>query len=103
MAFLENNHAEMKRLASLGEERAGTADWISGWIIDQEGSVLAYSGRLQQARKKSSQAVDMARQAGRRDGAAQHEAAAAVREALFGHVSEGRLHRCGVLELSTGR
>jgi len=103
MAFLENNHAEMKRLASLGEERARTADWTSDWIYDQEGSVLAYSGRLQQARRKSSQAVDMARQAGRRDGAAQHEAAAAVRETLFGLASEGRLRATSALELSTGR
>jgi tetratricopeptide (TPR) repeat protein len=102
MAFLENNPAEMKRLA-LSEEGSRAKDWRSDWTYDHEGFVLAYSGRLQQARKKSRQAVDVARQAGRRDGAAQHEAAAAVRETLFGFASEGRLRAMSALDLSHGR
>jgi len=45
----------------------------------------------------------MAQQAGRRDGAAQHQAAAAVREALFGYATEARQDASAVLELSGGQ
>ena len=103
IAFLENDHTEMEGLAALGRERSGAQDWIPAWVIDQEGAVLAFSGHLQQARKKSRQAVDLAKQAGRRDGAAQHQAAAAVREALFGYPSEARQIAADVLDLSKGR
>ena len=103
IAFLENDHTEMEGLAALGRERSGAQDWIPAWVIDQEGAVLAFSGHLQQARKKSRQAVDLAKQAGRRDGAAQHEAAAAVREALFGYPSEARQIAAHVLDLTKGR
>ena len=103
IAFLENDHTEMEGLAALGRERSGAQDWIPAWVIDQEGAVLASAGHLQQARKKSRQAVDLAKQAGRRDGAAQHEATAAVREALFGYPSDARQVAADVLDLSKGR
>ena len=103
IAFLENDPTEMETLAALGRERAGAQDWIPAWVIDQEGAVLASSGHLQQARKKSRQAVDLAKQAGRRDGAAQHAATAAVREALFGYPSDARQIAADVLDLSKGR
>ena len=103
IAFLENDHTEMEGLAALGRERSGAQDWIPAWVIDQEGAVLASSGHLQQARKKSRQAVDLAKQAGRRDGAAQHAATAAVREALFGYPSDARQIAADVLDLSKGR
>src|SRR4029453_11249396 len=102
IAFLEHNPGEMERLAAQAQQRAGARDWIAGWVIDQEGAVLAYSGHLRQARKKSRQAVDLAVQAGRSDGAAQHEATAAVREALFGNLSEARERAASVLNLSKG-
>jgi tetratricopeptide (TPR) repeat protein len=103
IAFLENDHTEMEGLAALGRERSGAQDWIPAWVIDQEGAVLASSGHLQQARKKSRQAVDLAKRAGGRDGAAQHEASAAVREALFGYPSDARRIAADVLGLSNGR
>jgi len=102
IAFLENDHTEMGDLAALGRARPGVQDWIPAWVIDQEGAVLASSGHLQQARKKSRQAVALAKQAGRKDGAAQHQAAAAVREALFGYPSEARQIAADVLDLSSG-
>ncbi len=102
IAFLEHNRGEMEKLAAQAQQRAGAKDWIAGWVIDQEGAVLAYSGHLREARKKSRQAVDLAIQAGRRDGAAQHEATAAVREALFGNLSEARERAASVLGLSKG-
>jgi tetratricopeptide (TPR) repeat protein len=103
IAFLENDHTEMAKLAALGGEKSGEQDWIGTWMTDQEGAVLAYAGDLRQARKKSRQAVDLAKQARRRDGAAQHEAAAAVREALFGYPSEARQSAASVIDLSKGQ
>jgi eukaryotic-like serine/threonine-protein kinase len=76
---------------------------MQDWMSDREGSVLAYSGHLQQARVKSRRAADIARQAGRLESASQHEAGAAVREALFGNTFEARRSATGALELSGNR
>jgi tetratricopeptide (TPR) repeat protein len=103
IAFLENNRIEMDRLAILARERSPGEDWIADWVTDQQAAVLAYSGHLQLARGKSRHAVDLARQAGRRAGAAQHEAAIAVREALYGNSNDARQSAARVLELSTDR
>src|SRR5438128_177905 len=100
IAFLENNQTEMDRVAALAHERE---NWAADWVTDQQAAVLAYSGHLQLARGKSRRAVDLARQAGRRDGAAQHEAAIAVREALYGNSNDARQSAARVLELSTDR
>jgi tetratricopeptide (TPR) repeat protein len=95
IAFLENNQTEMDGLALLTHQRE---DWASDWVSDQQGAVDAYSGHLQKARGDSRRAVDAARQAGRRDGAAQHEAAIAVREALFGNYNDARQSAARVLD-----
>jgi hypothetical protein len=58
---------------------------------------------LQLARGESRRAVDLARQAGRRDGAAQHEAAIAVREALYGNANDARPSAASVVDLSSDR
>jgi len=100
IAFLENNQTEMDRVAALAHERK---DWAADWVTDQQAAVLAYSGHLQLARGKSRRVVDLVRQAGRRDGAAQHEAAIAVREALYGNANDARQSAARVLELSTDR
>jgi len=103
IAFLESDRAEMAALAGRAREQFGVQDWIGAWMTDQEGAVFAYSGHLQQARKQSRQAVQMAQQAGHRDGAAEHQAAAAVREALFGYATEARQNAASVLDLSRGK
>jgi predicted Zn-dependent protease len=99
IAFLRDDQAEMERLAALGEQRSGLDDWI----CDQEACVLAYYGRLQQARSKSRRATDLARQSGHRERAAQHEAGAAVREILFGYATEAQRRAAKALDLSNGR
>jgi tetratricopeptide (TPR) repeat protein len=48
-------------------------------------------------------AVDLAQQAGQRERAAMFEAAAAVREALFGNAAAARRSATDALELATGR
>lgn len=100
LAFLKDDKTEMQRLAALAQEKYGAGEWIQDWISDQEGSVLAYSGRLQEARAKSRRAVDIARQAGRQESALQHEAGAAVREALFGNAAAARRSAAAMPEFS---
>ena len=99
IAFLHNDKAEMERLAALAQERFGSDDWV----CYQLGSVLAYSGRLQLARGMSRRAAELARQAGHREGAAQHEAGAAVREILFGNAPDARRIALSAQDLSNGR
>ena len=99
IAFLKDDKAEMERLAPLGQESPELEDWMR----DKEASVLAYSGHLQQARRESRSAVDLALRAGHREGAAQHEAGAAVREILFGNTLESRKSAVSAHNLSNGR
>lgn len=87
MAFLEGNQREMETVAAEAEHRSEIQDWVWG----ERAQVLAFSGRLQNARMMSRHAVEVALAADRRESAAQHEAAAAVREALFGNAAEARM------------
>src|SRR5215469_13251126 len=86
IAFLKSDAAEMGRLAVRGEENSEFEDWMR----DKEASVLAYTGQLQRARVLTQRAIELARTKGRREAAAQLEAAAAVREALFGNIAEAK-------------
>lgn len=99
IAFLKDDKAEMQRVAAMGQQRSGTEDWF--WY--KEASALAYSGHLQEARKKSRRAVDLSQRAGHRERAAQYEAGAAVREILFGNAPEARQSAPAALSLSYGR
>ena len=72
-------------------------------ISNQEGLVLAYSGHLKQARKKSQLAMDLARKTDHMERAATFESGAAIREAFFGNVAEARRDAVGALALSKGR
>jgi tetratricopeptide (TPR) repeat protein len=73
------------------------------WLADQEALTLAYSGRLGDSRKKSDRAVALAERAGQRERAAQFEAGAAVREALFGEKDAARRYAKAALARSTFR
>ena len=65
--------------------------------------MLAFLGRLQQARSLSRRAVDQARQAGQREWAGRWEAGAALREAFFGNAAEARKRAAAALEGSRDR
>jgi len=99
IAFLKGDKVGMERAAALARERRGANDWVS----NSEGFVLAYSGHLEAARKKSQLAADLARKTERRDTEALYEADAAVREALFGNVPTARQRAVDALELSKSR
>jgi eukaryotic-like serine/threonine-protein kinase len=103
IAILESDLPEMQRISALAHQRSGRENWILDWICDQDGYLLAYAGHLEEARRKSRQAIELAQQARRSDGAAQHQAGAAVREGLFGHALEAKQSAVSMLSFSKGR
>jgi eukaryotic-like serine/threonine-protein kinase len=98
-AFLKGDAAGMQREVALARGKTRVLDWIS----DHEAFALAYSGRLREARAMSRAAVDLARQDGQRERASLYEAAAALRESLFGNTLAARQHADAALELSRAR
>ncbi len=99
LAFLQGDQARMKREAARARGRSGGETWMS----NKESFALAYSGDLQQARSMSRRAIDQSIQEGQRGRAGQWEAGAALREALFGNVSEAGKRATAALNLSRGR
>jgi tetratricopeptide (TPR) repeat protein/predicted Ser/Thr protein kinase len=99
LAFLRDDKAGMERAAAQGQGKSGVEDLIS----DKEAFVLAYSGHLQQARRMSRRAVDLAQQAAQRETAALYETAAALWEAFFGDAPAARQGAIAALKLSKDR
>jgi len=99
IAFLKGDLAGMHRLAVLSQGKSGTEDVIS----NQEAFALAYTGHLQQARRKSQRALDLAQQSGEQERAALFEIAAASREAFFGNTPAAMQSAKAALKLSRGR
>ncbi len=99
IAFLKDDEPGMEREAALSREKPGVDDWMS----NAEAFVSAYSGHLEEARKMSRRAADLARKAERRDTEALYEADAAMREALFGNALAARQRAGHAVELSKGR
>ena len=83
VAFLENDRQELMRLTEAGYKRSPT-------FCEQEAHVVAYAGQLRRARALSARGVDLARQGGRVERAAQDQAGSAIRESLFGNAVEAR-------------
>jgi DNA-binding winged helix-turn-helix (wHTH) protein/lipopolysaccharide biosynthesis regulator YciM len=99
IAFLRDDKAGMEREAAQSREKPGVDDWTS----NAEGFMSAYSGHLEDARKMSWRAADLARKADRRETEALYQADAAVREALFGNLSIAKQRAVDALELSKSR
>ena len=99
IALLKGDSAGMRREAAQAKGKHGAEDWMS----HAEALVLARSGRLQEARRMSRLAVDLAQQAGQRERAAMFEAGAAVWEGFFGNAAAARRSATDALELATGR
>ena len=59
IAFLKGDRVGMEREVALGQGNSGAEDWIS----DHQAFVLAYTGHLQEARRMSRHAADLAQQA----------------------------------------
>ena len=99
IAFLKDDKTGMERQAALPREKPGVDDWMS----NAEAFVSAYSGHLEEARKMSRRAADLARKAERRDTEALYEADAAMREALLGNALAARQRARDAVELSKSR
>ena len=99
IAFLKGDTVAMRQAANLGQGKFGAEDLIS----DHEALVLAYFGQLQQARRMSRRAEELAQQAGHPEEAAVFEAGAALREGFFGNAQAARQHASTAIELSKDR
>ena len=99
VAFLKGDQAGMAREATLAQQQPGGNDLVVG----RQGFVLAYAGRLQQARKTARQAADLALQAGPAGKTALWETGAALWEALFGRAGAARQGALAALQRSTDR
>ena len=99
LAFLQNDAAGMARELVWSKGKPGLEDVLSA----NEADTTAYSGRLGRARKLSRQAVASAERAVQKETAADYQAEAALREALFGDAAEARERTREALGLSTGR
>jgi tetratricopeptide (TPR) repeat protein len=99
VAFYKGDRAGMERAAAQAKNSPEGADWIT----NIESFVLAYTGRLQQARTMTRRASSTAAQAHQPERAAMFEAGGAVREAFFGNPSEAKQEAQAALELSKNR
>jgi eukaryotic-like serine/threonine-protein kinase len=96
IAFLKGDKTGMEREAVQAVGKPG----LEASLSNAESSVLAYSGHLEESRKMSRWATDMARQSDRRELEAHYEGDAALREALLGNASTARQRAMVALGLS---
>src|SRR5215469_1694407 len=99
IAFLRGDQAAMQREVSLAAGQSDVEDWLSS----HQAQVLAYVGRLEEARKVSRRSRDLAQQAGHLEKAAMYETEELVREALFGNHATAKQLAPQALGLSKGR
>ena len=99
IAALEGNKEQMDREVALAKGKHG----FEHRLAHGETLALSRSGRLQAARRSSSQAVDLALQEGLREVAASYQAARAVWEGVYGNSTEGKRNAITALDLSKGR
>ena len=99
LAFLKGHSAGMQQEVDAAQGKPGAEDWIS----DRQASALAYTGHLQEARRWSQRANDLARQAGHRERAALFETRAALWEAFFGNAPLAERTAKDALELAKNR
>ncbi len=98
-AFLRNDMPGMAQRVAWSEGKPGVEDVMLAYEADTAG----YSGRLGKARELSQRAVASAEHAEEKETAAEYEAVAGLREALFGNPTEARERAKAALALSTGR
>jgi len=99
IAFLKDDQPGMQRAVQMAIGKAGGEHWIA----QRETDVLAFSGRVKEARLKSQHAIQLAQHAGQPERAALYQSGVAAREALFGNTSEARLFATSALRSSKDR
>ena len=99
IAFLQSDAAGMKQQVAWAAGKPGIEDVF---LVDSA-DTSAYAGRLEEARGLSREAAASATRAGEKEVAADHEANAALREALFGNFEQARQQAANALAHSSGR
>jgi serine/threonine protein kinase/Tfp pilus assembly protein PilF len=99
LAFLQNDTAGMAKQVSWSAGKPEEEDVL----LANEADTAAYYGRLDKARNFSRQAAASAVRAEEKETAANYEAVAALREALFGNANGALQHAAAALALSSGR
>jgi len=99
LAFLKSDDSTMAREVSLSRGDSEAEDWLS----HHQSFVLAYTGRLREARKMSMQAAELAQQAGHGERAALFQSGAALREAFLGNAAAARRGAEAALALAKDR
>jgi hypothetical protein len=99
LAFLQNDAAGMAQQVAWAAGKAGVEDVL----LYFEAATAAYAGLIGKAREFSRRAVASAERAEEKETAAEYEADAALREALFANAAEARQRAAQALALSTGR
>jgi eukaryotic-like serine/threonine-protein kinase len=99
MAFLKNDAATMSQQEAWAQGKPGTEDVMLAYEAD----AAAYSGQLAKARGLSKLAAASAARVQEKEFSATYLADAALREALFGDLSEAKQQAAAALALSNGR
>jgi len=99
LAFLKGDRAGMQREVAAAQGKPGAEDVIS----DRQAFALAYTGRMQEARKWSQSAITLAQQAGHGERAALFETRAALWEGFFGNFSMAKKSAMAALALAKNR
>jgi eukaryotic-like serine/threonine-protein kinase len=99
LAFLQNDTAGMARQVVWASGKRGAEDVM----LNNEANTAAYFGQLRKARAFSRQADFLAAETQERETATVYEAAAAIREALFGNTPEARKGAASIRQLLNSR
>jgi tetratricopeptide (TPR) repeat protein len=99
LAFLQRDDAGMSTEIQWAKDRPGE----DSVLLYYQADTAAYYGQLNKSRELSRQAVSAAERAGRKERAAGCEAAAALREALFGNGGDAKRFAANAMNHSNGR
>ena len=99
IAFLKGDPAGMDREVASAQKNPEAEDWIS----QHQAFVLAYTGRLQAARRMSQRAATLTQQASHRERAALFATPPALWQAFFGNATAARQSAMAALELANDR
>jgi tetratricopeptide (TPR) repeat protein len=99
VAFLKGDNGGRQREVAAARGKSGAEELIS----DHEAFALAYTGHLQEARKMSRRATDLAQQAAHRERAASFETRVALWEAFYGNAPTAKPAAMAALALAKNR
>jgi DNA-binding winged helix-turn-helix (wHTH) protein/tetratricopeptide (TPR) repeat protein len=100
LAFLQDDAPEMQKQLAWSAGRPGEEE---AWFLSLQADTEAFYGRLAKAREYSRRAVASDMRADSKEGAASHQAYAALWQAEFGNLAQAGKDAASALALSPGR